>query len=449
MGAATGSGRVRATVAAVERARWPRFGAAAGVAVGVGLAVALVATGALRVPVHRDDRDASTDFLQAWSRSRQGTFVVESEFRRRLADGRTLFSASRLVQRPPDRIVRQFGGIDGTVNGHPIVCSTDQAGRYSCFAGSQTVAPYDQVVAREVATFRSYFDDPVSAGSTSTTVVAPATSRPGTTAPVVEQSPAVTPGSVVRPSATSPTTSTPPGTGTAVASSAGSAAGEDGSTSIDAVPPGSTAVDPPGTVPQDPIAPIGLYRVGYAPDPGCFEFFQKSLYPDPPYGSYAKFCFDAETGAMTQLERRLANDVVESLKAVKVVPQVSPIDLDTAADSDYEMRMDLGGFEPPTIPPAPGGSTPPTTAADPEAAAVATASNAALISDGSARVDAGSDASAFVDEALRRLRDGRLSVNAAEWTDRGQLRALTQPVVLSLLAADIYLPPPPPARARG
>lgn len=420
---ATVARRVRTTVAAVEPARWPRYGVAAGTVVGALAAIALVATGVLTVPVHRDPRDASTEFLQAWTRSRQGTYVVESEFRRRLGDGRTLFSASRLAQRPPDRIVRQFGGIDGTVNGHPIICSTDQSGHYSCFAGSQVAAPYDQVVAREVATFRSYFDDAVS-GSTTSSGPAPATAPVATTSTTVVQSPAVPPGSVVRPG---PATAPADPTGTAPSGTA---------------PSGTAPVVVPETVPDEPIAPIGLYRVGFAPQAGCFELFQKIRYPDPPYGSYALFCFDADTGAMTRLERHLANDVVENLQSVRIVPQVTPTDLDTAADPAYEVRMDLGGFEEPVAPPTPAGTTPPGTDVP---AGLATATNDALIADGSARVQAGQDAGAYVDEALRRLRDGRLSINAADWTDRGAIRALTRPVVLSLLAADIYLPPPPRA----
>lgn len=430
--AATGPATAGTTVAAVERARWPRLATAAGTLVGLGLAVTLVTTGVLTVPVHRDPRDASAEFLQAWARSRQGTFVVESEFRRRLGDGRTLFSASKLAQRPPDRVVRQFGGIDGTLNGHPIVCSTDQAGRYSCFAGSDVAPPYDQVVAREVATFRSYFDDPLPPGSTTSTSTPSRTAAQATTATTVAQSPAVAPGSVVRP------TTTPPPATAAPDAAPGTTPGT--------APTGAPSATP-GTVPTEPIAPIGLYRVGVAPEAGCFELFQKILYPDPPYGSYATFCFDPDTGAMTKLERHLANDVVETLKAVRVVTQVGPADFDTASDADYEMRMDLGGFEAPTIPAGPSGSIPTTT--DPEAAGLATASNADLIQRGSARVDAGTSAAAFVDEALLRIRDGKLSINAADWTDgSGRIRSLTRPVVLSLLAADIYLPPPA-AKPRG
>lgn len=140
--------------------RTPILAGLAGIIVGSAVAVALVAGGALRVPVQRDWSDASADFLTAWERSRTGTFVVESEFRRTLADGRTLFSSSQLVQRPPDRILRQFGGIDGQIGGHPVICSTDQSDNFTCMTGSMGVPPFDEALRAQVDTFRSYFTTP-------------------------------------------------------------------------------------------------------------------------------------------------------------------------------------------------------------------------------------------------------------------------------------------------
>jgi hypothetical protein len=140
--------------------RTPLLATLAGIAVGSAIAVGLVAGGALRVPVQRDYRDASADFLTAWERSRTGSFVVDSEFRRTLADGRTLFSSSQLVQRPPDRILRQFGGIDGQIDGHPVICSTDQNDNYSCITGSMSVPTGEEALRTELDTFRSYFTTP-------------------------------------------------------------------------------------------------------------------------------------------------------------------------------------------------------------------------------------------------------------------------------------------------
>lgn len=137
--------------------RTPILASLAGIAVGSMIAVGLVAGGALRVPVQRDLTDASAELLTAWERSRTGTYVVDSEFRRTLADGRTLFSSSQLVQRPPDRILRQFGGIDGQIGGHPVICSTDQHDVFTCRTGTTAVPPADEALRKELDTFRSYF----------------------------------------------------------------------------------------------------------------------------------------------------------------------------------------------------------------------------------------------------------------------------------------------------
>jgi hypothetical protein len=144
----------------VKGARLQAAGTVAGVVVGCLIASSLVATGTLKVPVRRDTRDASADFLAAWERSRMGTFVVESDFRRTLKDGRTLYSATLDVQRPPDHLRRQFGGISGSIGGHPIVCSTEQTGRFSCAAGSGSAPKYEDVIARELDAFRTYFTAP-------------------------------------------------------------------------------------------------------------------------------------------------------------------------------------------------------------------------------------------------------------------------------------------------
>lgn len=354
-------------------------GTIAGVVAGCAIAVALVATGTLRIPVLRDQRDASTDFLRAWERSRRGTFVVESDFRRRLADGRTLYSVSKLAQRPPDRLIRQFGGLDGVINGHPVVCSTDQGGTFSCFAGSGQAPDFDRSVARELDTFRSYFADPDPDAA-----------------------------------ATSSTSAPPP-----VGSTPGSA-------------PGST----PGTTVPEPLPGLGLYRAFYAPESGCFELFQKIRYPDAPYGTYAKFCFDGETGAMRLLERHLANGVVESLTATRVSPVVGPADFDTSEDEQFDLRMDLGEFQPPPTPE--GGTTPGSGPPD----ELARQSNNELLAGGSAVVDRGEDPSPYVREAVRRLERGQLSINSPAWLgEDGRARALLQPVVLDLLGTGIYYGP--------
>ena len=77
--------------------------------------------------------------------SAQGVYVIApTPFH---PDGRTLFSSSQLVQRPPDRILRQFGGIDGQIGGHPVICSTDQHDVFTCRTGTTAVPPADDPLA--------------------------------------------------------------------------------------------------------------------------------------------------------------------------------------------------------------------------------------------------------------------------------------------------------------
>jgi hypothetical protein len=146
----------------------------AGTVVGVVVAGGLVVAGPLRLPERRHRGDATAEFLAAWERSRRGTFVVRSRFTRRQADGATLSSPTELVQRPPDRLLRRFGGITGTIGGRAVSCSGDAAA-YRCLpdadAGAGAGPPagdaspagtgaYDAAIHQELETFRSYVTPP-------------------------------------------------------------------------------------------------------------------------------------------------------------------------------------------------------------------------------------------------------------------------------------------------
>ncbi|MCC5953877.1 MAG: hypothetical protein JJU45_17420 [Acidimicrobiia bacterium] len=138
-----------------------RTGAAAvaGSVVG-GLAVyGLFALGVLQVErVVLDGPDAEEAFIEAWQRHRSGTFVVESDWRRTIvATGATLESASKLVQEPPNRIVRQFGAVRGRLDGRPVRCSTGPGGRYECFDSTRRVPPYADDVAGEIEELQTMF----------------------------------------------------------------------------------------------------------------------------------------------------------------------------------------------------------------------------------------------------------------------------------------------------
>ena len=136
------------------------MGALAGVVAGLIVTLAVVGGGAL------DDRvtarpvpDASEEFVSAFRRSLEGTYLVRATFTRVLADGRTLTSNAAVAQRPPDSIRRQFGGLTGSVAGHQVVCSTEAGGRFHCGPGA--IAPDRAgVVDQDLANLRSYFVAP-------------------------------------------------------------------------------------------------------------------------------------------------------------------------------------------------------------------------------------------------------------------------------------------------
>lgn len=132
-----------------------------GVATGVCIVVLLVATGAL-VPdrVVRGD-DAMDDLVAAWRRHRSATVVVDGVWRRtRPSDREVLESATLLVQRPPDLIVRRLGGVTGQIDGKVIRCSTDLAGEFGCEPSATPAGDYETDVEHEVEALRSIVAGP-------------------------------------------------------------------------------------------------------------------------------------------------------------------------------------------------------------------------------------------------------------------------------------------------
>ena len=113
--------------------------------------------------------DASEAFVSAFQRSLEGTYAVRATYSRVLDDGRTLRSDAAVIQRPPDSLHRQFGGLSGTVDGRPVSCSTNASGTYFCgpSGGSAGGASADggitaaaKTVATQIETLRSYFQEP-------------------------------------------------------------------------------------------------------------------------------------------------------------------------------------------------------------------------------------------------------------------------------------------------
>jgi hypothetical protein len=128
---------------------------AAGVIVGLGLVGVLAMTGFFETD--KVTPNAEDELVAAYERSRNATFALEGEFSRTLEDGRRLESGASIVQRPPDELRRQLGGTSGRMNGRRVNCATDLNDRFSCATGAE-VGPWDQMVAKELANLRSYFD---------------------------------------------------------------------------------------------------------------------------------------------------------------------------------------------------------------------------------------------------------------------------------------------------
>lgn len=120
------------------------------------IAGAVVASGWVSRPRPVHGAEATAEFLQAWSASRYGTYVVEAEFVRRADDGAELRSAVRVAQDPPTRVVVQFDGVDAQVDGRPLRCTTDPAGEVLCGPEGEGGSSYDETVDAEIETLLGY-----------------------------------------------------------------------------------------------------------------------------------------------------------------------------------------------------------------------------------------------------------------------------------------------------
>lgn len=99
--------------------------------------VALVAGGvatvvsALRGGGGDDRRGAAAEqFVAAWQRRSTGTWAVEGFTEREREDGTsgTLRTTYRAAQRPPDRLVEQYGAVEAVLDGRAIGCAAPPAG---------------------------------------------------------------------------------------------------------------------------------------------------------------------------------------------------------------------------------------------------------------------------------------------------------------------------------
>lgn len=135
------------------------LGGVAGAVVGSVVALALILGGAVDSRVAKvPGADASAEFLAAYQRSLEGTYVVQADFTRRLDSGATLTSSAMVAQRPPDTIRRQFGGISGTIGGKIVGCTTEPDGTFHCSPAADA-PPFEETVQQSVETMTSYFTE--------------------------------------------------------------------------------------------------------------------------------------------------------------------------------------------------------------------------------------------------------------------------------------------------
>ncbi len=104
-------------------------------------------------------RDAAEPFIQAWERSRQATFVATGTYARRSpTTGASIASEDVLAQRPPRRLHRQLGGVEGRVDDRLVLCPAPPPGDDEpapCRLGAPGPRSYAESVANEVAGLRS------------------------------------------------------------------------------------------------------------------------------------------------------------------------------------------------------------------------------------------------------------------------------------------------------
>ncbi|MCX7620836.1 MAG: hypothetical protein N2037_08355 [Acidimicrobiales bacterium] len=323
--------------------RTSMIGAIAGLISGTLITAALVATGHLRLPDREHQRDASAEFLLAWERARRATFVLEGEFSRTKPGGDTLRAPRFEVQRPPDHLIKQFGGITGVLNGRTISCSQSPRGQMVCGADGPEATPFDERLERELTNLRSYFD---------------------------------------------------------------------------------------------PARPLYAVR----PDgKHCFRLQQIAIYPDPPYGLLARFCFDEATGALRGVERHFESGMVERMEAVSLRSEVTQSDFDLEAATDVAV-FDSG--DDPQVLTEGGLAVPPTTAREESPTPLRDISDGELF-DRLARVAPSDELDPESSEAIRRMFTTRsFGVNDPRWLGPdGQPTPGAIKVMRALLRQGYWLPP--------
>jgi hypothetical protein len=131
------------------------------------LAAVVVVAEVTRSPTELPERaEAAADrFVVAWERARTGTFVVEGTVERSSeVTGARLTDAEVLAQRPPRRLLRAFGGVEGRDDDRRVLCPAGAGERTEpCRTGPPGGPGYEDSVAAEVDALADLVggDDPV------------------------------------------------------------------------------------------------------------------------------------------------------------------------------------------------------------------------------------------------------------------------------------------------
>ncbi len=109
--------------------------------------------------------DVTERLIEAWERSRLATFVTTGTYERRSdVSGAAIASEDVVAQRPPVRVHRQLGGVEGRNDDRLLVCPAPPAGqeddREPCRLGRPGPRTYVEAVAQEVAGLRSLLQGP-------------------------------------------------------------------------------------------------------------------------------------------------------------------------------------------------------------------------------------------------------------------------------------------------
>lgn len=156
-----------------------RRGPLLAVAAVVAWAALLLAAGIAEV--RRDDavrgdgaeRSAADELIRAWQRSREATFTTRGTYERRSAvTGAAITSEDVVAQRPPRRIHRQLGGVDGRDDDRLVVCPAAPPGAEEpapCRLGRPGGPTYAASTQREVLGLRSILLGPDPLYSVTTT----------------------------------------------------------------------------------------------------------------------------------------------------------------------------------------------------------------------------------------------------------------------------------------